>query len=132
MQAVLRLSQTTLFGPSMTSALISSPRYAGRQCRTRQPGLASASFAASRRYGSRTTRRAAAMASWPIDTHTSVAITSACSHAAAGSVQSSTVPPVCSAIRAAAATTSGSGTTVPGAADAHPHPGGRPAEQVRL
>ena len=56
------------------------------------------------------------MASWPMEAQTSVAITSACSHAAAGSVQISTPPPVGPAIRVAAAITAAAGPRVSGAA----------------
>ena len=40
-------SQTTLCGPSITAAVISSPRCAGRQCSTTQPGPARPSFSSS-------------------------------------------------------------------------------------
>ena len=108
-------SQTTLFGPSITSALISSPRCAGRQCRTRQPGWARASFGPSSWYESpspyepRIASRWSRSLSVPMEVHTSVAITSAPVHAARGSVPTSTPPPVCAAIRAAASSTAASG-----------------------
>ena len=56
------------------------------------------------------------MASWPMEAHTSVATASAPAQAAAGSVRTSTPPPVCPAIRAAAALTSGLGRRLSGAA----------------
>ena len=40
-------SQTTLRGPSITAAVISSPRCAGRQCSTTQPDPARPSFSSS-------------------------------------------------------------------------------------
>ena len=73
--ACMRLAaccHTTLRGPSTTSALISSPRWAGRQCSTTASGAARARSAPSMVNPAKAARRAARSSSWPIDVHTSV------------------------------------------------------------
>ena len=71
-QAVFGLVEDDRFGPSSTSAVISSPRWAGRQCMTRASGLAWAISAALTWNGAKIWARAAASSSWPIEAQTSV------------------------------------------------------------
>ena len=101
-------SQEQLAGPSITPAVISSPRCAGRQCSTIAPSAASASSSPPIWNGASASRRAGASC-WPIETQTSVASTSAPLTARAGSSTTAADPPVSAAIRCAAATIPGSG-----------------------
>src|SRR4051794_38010596 len=107
-------SQTTLRGPSMTSAAISLPRYAGRQCITIASSAACASRSASTAYGRNGAIRCSASSSLPIDTQVSVTTTSAPATASTGSVTWSADPPVVPATSAARASTSGSGANPSG------------------
>ena len=70
--AVLRLLPDALPRPYRTSAVISSPGCAGRQCSAIASGPARSSSASSMRYGASAARRSSAVSSSPIDTHTSV------------------------------------------------------------
>src|SRR5262249_48230103 len=65
-------SNTTDCGPSSTSSVISTPRYAGRQCITIACGGAAARSCALIWYARNTGNRCAFSASWPIDTQVSV------------------------------------------------------------
>ncbi len=56
-------SQTTDWGPSITSAVTSSPRCAGRQCMKRASGLATAIISASTHQSAKAVRRASFSAS---------------------------------------------------------------------
>ncbi len=56
-------SQTTDWGPSITSAMTSSPRWAGRQCMNRAPSLARAIISASTHQSAKALRRASFSAS---------------------------------------------------------------------
>ena len=64
--------QTTDCGPSMTSALTSSPRCAGRQCMKITGSLAAFISAASIVQPAKARRRSSRSSSWPIDVHTSL------------------------------------------------------------
>src|SRR5205823_1661791 len=87
-------SNTALCGPSITSSVISSPRWAGRQCSTMAPGAAAPSSLALTWYGRKGANRSRPSLSWPIEVHVSVAMTSAPSTASYGSRSVSTEPPV--------------------------------------
>src|SRR2546425_1948177 len=86
-------SHTRDCGPSITSAVTSSPRWAGRQCR--KMAFASASFitSASTVYPLNALRRASVSASCPIEAHTSVFTTCAPSTASSGTSVTSTHAP---------------------------------------
>ena len=64
--------QTRLRGPSMTAAAISSPRWAGRQCRTTASGAAPAMSSSSTVKPAKAGGARSASSSWPIEVHTSV------------------------------------------------------------
>src|SRR5689334_3993549 len=85
-------SQTRDWGPSMTSAVTSSPRCAGKQCR--KIALESASFIKSEStvYPLNALRRASASLSCPIEAHTSVFTTWAPSAASSGTSVTMTHP----------------------------------------
>ena len=65
-------SQIRLRGPSMTAEVISSPRWAGRQCIARASGPAASSSASSTWKPANASRRSSVSASWPIDVQASV------------------------------------------------------------
>lgn len=109
-------SKTALCGPSSTSSVISSPRWAGRQCSTIAPGAAWPSRSASTRYGRNGVIRSSPSSSCPIEVQASVATASAPLTASTGSVSTLTDPPVPAAISAARATTAGSGVKPAGPA----------------
>src|SRR5699024_1232308 len=101
-------SHTTDRGPSIASAVISWPRYAGRQCSTIAAG-APASSASLTWKGMKGSSRSAASPSCPIETQLSVAIASAPATASLGEVNTAAEPPVVSAISLARVRMSGAG-----------------------
>src|SRR5579884_214365 len=103
-------------GPSMTSSVISSPRWAGKQCMTRAPGLALATRRSFSWYGPKTLRRCSFSVSWPMLAHTSVYNASASPTMASGFRSTRMVAPVCSASLRASETISGRGSKAGGVA----------------
>src|SRR6185437_296521 len=85
-------SHTTDWGPSMTPAVTSSPRLAGRQCMKMAPALALAISRSSTRYGASMLWRLT-LASTPIDTQVSVTTQSAPWTASSGLAVTRTRPP---------------------------------------
>ena len=77
-------SQTTDWLPSITSALTSSPRCAGRQCMNRASGLAQAIISLSTHQSAKAAWRAASSASQPMLVQTSVVTRSAPAQASCG------------------------------------------------
>src|SRR5690606_5332475 len=87
-------TKTTDCGPSSTSAVISLPRYAGKQCSTIASGAAAASVCASRRNGPKSASASSVEVESPIETHVSVARTRAPLTASVTESVTSTEPPV--------------------------------------
>src|SRR5947199_3202897 len=101
--------QTSEEGPSITSAVTSSPRCAGRQCRNTAWSPAAVMRSPSTRYPRNAAWRVSDSCSWPIDVHTSVYTASAPFTASYGSTASSTAPP-----RLPARSTTSSSSSYPG------------------
>ena len=106
--------------------MISSPRWAGRQCSTTASSAASPTSRPSIRYPANACRRTASSASAPIETQVSVKITSAPATASSG-VDAQTIRPPSPRPRA---TTAGSGAYAAGAATRTSMPV-RPAARIR-
>ena len=81
-------SHTTDCGPSMTSAVTSSPRWAGRQCMNSASGAATAIISASTHQSAKAFMRASFSASKPMLVHTSVVTRWAPRQASSGSANS--------------------------------------------